>query len=178
MTGPGLPRITPAVASQPVAADMFTQQVGGLVAFQLGGPLAVLRQATNQAIPNGAWTAVTWDTIDVDTAGAWSSSHPTRYTAQITGWYEVDARVDFIAGTTAFRSLAFQINGYVNSVDRCGKVQVPPASGVDTSLTTSTCLFLAAGDYLEAICYQFSGASSSLASQDGVSIMAVRWCHQ
>lgn len=178
MTGPPLPRITPAIAAQPVAATMFTQQVGGLVAFQLRGPLAVFRQMANQAIPSGAWTAVSWDTIDQDTAGGWSSANPTRYTAQVPGWYEVDARVDFVAGTTAFRSLALQINGYVNSVDRCAKMQVPPVSGVDTALTTSTCLFLATGDYLEAICYQFSGSASSLASQDGVSIMTVRWCHQ
>ena len=178
MTGPALPRITPAVAAQPVAASMFTAQVGGLVAFQLGGPLAVLRQVTDQAVPNGAWTAVLWDTVDEDTHTAWSSANPSRYTAQAPGWYEVDARADHAAGTTAFRAIALQINGNNNTADRLGKVQVPPVSGVDTSLTTSTCLYLAAGDYLETIVYQFSGAASSLASQDGDTIMTVRWCHQ
>jgi hypothetical protein len=178
MAGPPLPVIQPAKPGAPVAAAQFNAQVSGLVAFQLGGPLAVLRTQTKQSIPNSSWTAIAWDTIDDDTHSGWAAANPSHYTAAVPGWYEVDARADIAASTTAFRSLLFQINGLNNASSRMAKVQVPPASGVDTSLTTSTCLYLNTGDYLEALVYQFSGAAITLDTADGVTLMTIRWCHQ
>jgi hypothetical protein len=178
MDAPQLPVIQPASPGAPVAAAQFNAQVSGLVAFQLGGPLAVLRTLTKQAIPNNTWTAVAWDTVDVDTHAGWAAANPTRYTASVPGWFEVDARADLAASTAAFRSLLFQINGVNDASSRMAKVQVPPVGGVDTSLTTSTCLYLNTGDYLEALVFQFSGAAITLDTADGVTLLTIRWCHQ
>jgi hypothetical protein len=179
MAGPTLPAITPAAPGSPVASAAFTQQVSGLAAFQLGGPLAVFRQLTAQSVPSSAWTALTWDTIDKDTHGSWSSANPTRYTAAVPGWYEIDARVDHAyINATEFRSLAFEINGQNSNSARVAKVQMPPVIGVDTALTTSTCLYLNTADYVEAIVYNFSGSTEVIAQADGVTIMTLRWCHQ
>jgi hypothetical protein len=77
-------------------------------------PHAFLRQTSNQSIVFGAWTAVTFDTEDVDTHSGHSTSvNTSRYTAAVAGWYHVVGRGSFAANSTGHRGVRIAKNGSV-----------------------------------------------------------------
>jgi hypothetical protein len=168
---PALPPITGGVVTTSEQAAIVA-----VVAFLLKPPTAVLRQTVAQSIPNNAFTAVTLDTRDQDSAGGWSSGSNTRYTAQYAGWYECSGSAGFAANATGSRAAAWSVNGTL--VNQAGQFVGTNAGGVGVNLDVPTqLLFLNVSDFVEFRIFQSSGAALltvvTANNQSGVSIKFV-----
>lgn len=177
---PAMPVPATVASGMPITGSLWNAQVVAANVWFTAGPYAVVRQSTAQAIAAGAWTAITWQTADIDTFAGWSASaNPSRYTAVVPGWYRVTAQADFAANATGgFRSLAIQVNGTNNATHRFAKQQLGAygSASFDDARWTSTIVRLGIGDYVEAIVY--TSVALSLAAVDGQPRMSVRWVSQ
>jgi hypothetical protein len=158
-----------------VTAAMLNQNVRDAVNFLLNPPAFLGIQSTLQSIPNGAWTGINIDTVQMDTyTGHNDAAHPSRYYAQVPGVYRVSGQADFVGNNTSFRSIKVQIDSGAYSY---GKVQIQALAGYDTGLSTSVDVYLNINDYVEVAVYQFSGGALSLGNADGPPRVSVVWCH-
>jgi hypothetical protein len=134
----------------------------------------VWRQAAAQSIPNGAWTPVAFDTMDLDTHGVHQPANPSRFTAPNAGWYALSGQCDWVLNATGARELKFLINGGGSSL---AKAMVMAVNGYDTALAVATESFLSAGDYVELMAWQNSGGALSTSGTDGLPRFTARWVH-
>ena len=175
MTGAAKPSMSMQAPSTLITGSLWNTQFGAYAAWYLGAPMIVWRQATVQSIPNGAWTPLAFDTIDLDTHGVHAAATPSRFTAPYAGKYAVAAQCDFAANATGARELKFGINGASSTASN--KATVMAVSGYDTALANATELILAAGDYVEVWAWQNSGGALSTGQTDGLPRFTARWVH-
>lgn len=173
----------PVVPTPPtVAPGTLTSSVAnGLrdaIRFLQSPPLAELRQSVAQSIPNGAWTAVTFDVEDVDTdlddAGGHSSGTNTRYTARYPGWYSLAGGAAWVTNATGQRGVYWAVNG--TSVNG-SQVLLSAISAFETCVPARLVLaYLAPGDYVEMYVYQSSGGALNTAVVLGAACQAaIKW---
>jgi hypothetical protein len=177
MALPALPVPATVASGMPITGSLWNAQVGAFYTWFTAGPYAVFKQTAAQSFANGAWTAITWQSIAIDTHGGWALANPSRYTAAVPGWYRVTAQADFTASASGgFRSIAIQVNGVNDAAHRFAKQQLQSygSASFDDARWTSTVVRLNVGDYVEAIVYASSGAGT-LAAVDGQPRMSVRW---
>jgi hypothetical protein len=174
MANLGIPTQRTWTAGEVVTAAMFNANVRDAVNFGINAPAMIARQTAAQNIGSGAWTPVSYDTVDLDTYGAHSASTPSRFTAPLPGVYRVCGQCDIAPNANGFRSIRIQVNGGAQVI---AKVQIPAINGVDTALSTTADVFLNAGDYIEIALYQSSGATIATGSTDGQPRMTVMWEH-
>lgn len=111
---------------------------------------------TDHAIPNATATAVPFDTVVTDPTGLWSVANPTRLTAPVAGQYLVAASLFWQSAATGECLLRIQKNGV--STDLYGSSSIPNVAGTSAATSTTVIIAMAAGDYVEAIAFQNSGA--------------------
>jgi hypothetical protein len=148
------------------AALLNAQLYTGLT-FLLNPPMfEAVQTATTTSIPTGAgtWTPINFSDsagILADTYGGWSSSTPTRYTAQQAGWYWVSGTVCFASNATGNRGLRIAKNG--GAVQGTGTLVGGAASGQATAIATPVrkVYLNGTGDYVEIHALQTSGAALS-----------------
>lgn len=160
---------------QEVEVASYLNSVRDALNFLLNPPLASLYQVATTSLSAGTWTALGFDSATVDTYGGHSgTTNPSRYTAQVSGWYECSGAVcTTVAQTTGFRSAMFQVNGSRYQ----GSAADLAASGDNTTVPTpSTPIYLNAGDYVELIGYS-SVTTTTRSLNDLASRMNVRWAH-
>lgn len=121
------------------------------------------------SIPTAVLTAVVMSSAAVDTYGGWAASpNPTRYTAQVAGWYYCAGIVQMGFNATGRRATAL----YVNGTDiRQTEQQV--ASAAAHAHTISGFVQLNKGDFVELRVYQSSGGTLTAAG----SIFLGTWVH-
>lgn len=147
--------------------------------FLLKPPLAELRQTVAQSIPNGTFTAVLFDTEDVDQdylggGGHSTSSNTSRYTANFAGWYQVSGGVSIAANAVGVRGCYWYVNG--SPLNGTESMSVNSGATNHGSVARTKHVFLNLGDYVELFCYQTSGAPLNTAvSTFAQSSMTVRW---
>lgn len=150
--------------------DAASWNLGSATSTGTQRPFARLRQASVQTIADSTWTAITFDAEDVDYGAAHSTSSNTdRYTAQVAGWYHVDATAAFVSNTTGLRGVRFAVNGtYVNGTE----TRLTAVAGGPTCVTHSDLVQLNAGDILRIEARQESGAglNTNTTSQCSASI--------
>lgn len=141
----------------------FNTKVRDPLRFLMSPPLARLRQIVAQSLTNGATTAITFTTADVDTdyvggTGHSNSVNPTRYTANWTGWYVVSGGINFVANATGARGCYWAVNGSIAlGVESVG---APAPGGANHGHTARTeLLFLNEADYVELLGLQISGGT-------------------
>jgi hypothetical protein len=121
----------------------------------------VSRLSTQQSIPTGAWTTLTFDTVQWDTGAPalhWASANPSRLTCQIAGTYVVTGTFQLsTAAGGAYRELMVMVNGGYWGLG--GTANVTWAGTGVTPATVQTILNLNVGDYVELQLYQDSGAA-------------------
>lgn len=156
--------------------DAITQQQGGTPTT--GGALdfAALRQTTLQAVANTTWTALTFTTEDIDVASGHSVvTNTSRYTAVQTGWFRCDATAAFAANATGGRAVRFAVNGTAVNASQ-GDLASPGV--LSASVSTWAVVYMTAGQYVEAFCWQNSGGSlDTIVSGSAASRMTVKWEH-
>jgi hypothetical protein len=169
---------TPFLAGQRLTA-------GALNAAVLSGVTVFRAYRSNaQTIPTrgseNIADAIQWDDIGLDRLGGWASGSPTRYTAQVAGWYTFSGSVAYgsQAGGTVRESIWFT-NGSLLASGR----SVPfVASSVPTGSVTAEArrisLSFNVGDYIELVAFQDSGSSISVATGSFRSYIAVQYAGQ
>ncbi|MEY9937286.1 hypothetical protein [Streptacidiphilus sp. MAP5-3] len=150
------------------AALLDAQLYTGLT-FLLNPPMfEAVQTATGTLITSSAssWTPINFADaagIIADTYGGWSSSTPSRYTAQTPGWYWVSGTICFPNNATGNRGIRIAKNG--NAVQGTGTLVGGAASGQDTAIATPLRkIYLnGTGDYIEVHGTQTSGSSLTTA---------------
>jgi hypothetical protein len=132
------------------------------VAWLLEPPMCKVRQTTTQSIPNTTYTAIIFQTEDVDPYN-WhnANTNPTRITPTFPGWYRGWASCAFqttIGGN--FRLTLPRKNG-TQSGERNRRDAKPPttASSIVTHGIPFFMSFNGTTDYLELLMYQDTGAA-------------------
>lgn len=147
--------------------------------YLINPPLAVLYQGVVQSIPNSAFTPVTFDTTLTDTYGAHSNvTNNSRYTAQVAGWYDLDAGFSLSASnTTGARDGQWAKNGSAITTPGAGIVIGGSASNTATLPMPGLQVFLSVGDYVELWVFQNSGGAINSNIATFTSYMSIRWAH-
>jgi hypothetical protein len=126
-------------------------------------PQARLHQAVSQSLANNTFSAITFDSTDIDTYSGHSNvTNNTRYTFQYSGTYLLLGGVSWAASTTGFRQVLFRGNGTASYK----KIQAAPSPSFETALQTAVTEPFNAGDYVELMCWQNSGGSLSTVVAD------------
>lgn len=192
----GTPAPTPAVPAVPsnsivlahisvpanatsIGSGQITNELGPPINLLLAPPLFVGEQHTSQSIPNAAWTAVTLDTNVEDSASGHSTTvNPTRYTAQIAGWYLLAGSIFLNSYTASFlAAVRIQINGA--ALPRSEQQTLVPAGATATLAVATTYAYLNVGDYVELGAYQSSSVALTLEpNSNAYSFMSAKLDHQ
>jgi hypothetical protein len=142
-------------------------------------PLFRARRAAAQAIANASETALQWDAEDVDTHNGHDLvTNPSRYTcpAGFAGYWQVSAAVGFPNNITGRRGIFLRKNG--TAIDGGGTWWVTGVNGTHATVSRTTIVQLAVGDYIEATSFQESGGSLSTTtagpSQPNIDILFLR----
>lgn len=112
--------------------------------------------ASDQTLPNAAWTALALDRSLFDTDAMHSlTTNSSRITCRTGGAYLLCGHLLFSASSSGKRGIALRLNGSVQ-IARAGLF---PADADDFGLSAATVCWMDAGDYIELLGYQSSGAS-------------------
>jgi len=116
----------------------------------------LVTKAAVQSIPSGAWTALQFDTEQIDTDG-WHDNvtNNSRITVGVTGVYSVSGRFQISSTDNGDLGIAIYKNGAVAAID----VIDMGASSTNRGRAIHQNLYLTAGDYVEIYVYQDSGAA-------------------
>ena len=159
---------TPAqqVASTPVPAATVNSQ-GNLATYlagrtEAGGsrrPLCRVRQTIAQTIPNSGFTALLFDTEDIDyDSGHSTTVNTSRYTAQTQGWYWISYNTTFAANATGTRQAKLYLNG-TTELPGTYQEQGVNSGTTQTNIAGAALIFLTVGDYVELLALQNAGGS-------------------
>ena len=120
-------------------------------------------RSTTQSVPSGSWVGISFDRVRFDSGGHWVVGSPTRLTCQQAGTYVVSCCVQFLPAAGGQNRMAgFQVNG---AFDTLGGVVGPAILGSGYPLCQSVSILrLNAGDYVECVVYQDSGAALNVAA--------------
>lgn len=168
----GLPVPSPAAFSDltAISGTFLNSNVRDTINFLAFPPMARLsNQGGSQTVPNNSETAITWNTATVlgvnsDNYGGWSSgTNPTRYTFPVAGRYWVHGQAAFGASSAATWQVSLRVNGSSATEWFGGRVNGPGTSTAGTTLIAERYLRVNAGDYVEVMAFQNSGAGSAMA---------------
>lgn len=163
------------VAGEVVTAAHFNTNIRDVFNFLLAPPIAELRQASAQSIPNNTHTAVTFDSEDVDSAGGHSLvTNTSRYTFQYPGWYELAGGHSFATDAVGARGSYWAKNG--TAVNGSNTV-LPTVSGLSWCGPARTKqVFGNVSDYAELFVYQGRGSAlnTSVTAQE-MPHASIRW---
>lgn len=150
----------------------------GLDLFALGtlaptGPAAVCCTKTaDGTMSDGTYERVNWNGTSYDTHGMWDTVNRSRVYARVPGIYLVQASICWAANATGHRILLFRRNGAGDFLTWDRRLAI--TGGVATVNNCALTLAMAAGDYIEAQCYQTSGAGLAVIA-DTRSTMQATW---
>lgn len=146
---------------------------GALVVSKVGAlPGARVRSSVNQSIPTSALTALTFNTADANVGDLFSAAQPTRLTAPVAGTYLVTATVQWSNGAGGSRRLTLRVNG----ATPIAAVDGPPNGDGTLDQNVATVHHLNAGDYVEAVVWQTSGAArNSWNAPNNAPVFTMNW---
>lgn len=155
--------------SQPASYGAGTTVVHGPLAhhidelYQTSQPnisAKLYRAGSASTLTHGGSFVVPFDGVSWDTDNMFAAATPGRLTARRAGKYLCEATVCFSAHATGRRSVSFLVNGGSSIFGTSTLAAV--VNGVETTVTTSAVVTLAAGDYVEVQPFQDSGTTLTL----------------
>lgn len=141
----------------------WNQELYDTWVFLLNPPMVKARQTTAQSIPTSSWTALNFQTEDVDTHGFHSATvNPSRFTPTVPGFYVGYAGVSWVynATTNSRRMFRIQKNG-TTAWDRADTLapNLANANLVVKGVAFGPLYCNGTTDYVEVYAYQDSGAA-------------------
>jgi hypothetical protein len=123
------------------------------------------RRVAAQSIPNASETEIQWDTIDVDTHGAWNPGFPTDFVAPFAGWYDLTGGCGWSSGGTGTgRRGAFWRKNHA-SIDAGGVLMSNVGStGTHCIAARAFTVFLEAGQSAQLTAFQEQGSALNTTS--------------
>lgn len=122
-------------------------------------PGCVVRRSTTQSIGNNSLTAVQFSAADLRDTDNYHNTvtNNSRMTVPtgLGGWYQVTATISWATNATGRRIIAWRINGSTTGIGIV--VPASPSGGTGCNLVDE--IELAAGDYVEVLGLQQSGAN-------------------
>lgn len=145
------------------------------ILFLENPPLFKATTTVSVSIPNNAFTPMTWNNNVVDTYNGHSTvTNPSRYVAQVAGWYHVTGAIQWANNTTGIRDVIFSVNGTLVGEAFNGGWTGWNGSGLSCGLTGAPGpLFLNVNDYVELQVFQNSGGALNAL----VGMFSVLWVH-
>jgi len=137
-------------------------------------PGARVRSNATQTINTSTATALTFNTVDQNTAGVFNAAQPTRLTAPVAGTYVVTASVSWSNNANGIRELHIRLNGGTTNL---AIVSAGPTVGNPApEQNVATTCHLNLGDYVEAVVWQTSGGSmDSWNSANDAPLLTLNW---
>jgi hypothetical protein len=166
--------VEPTVApGQTITSAWANASVRDAINFVINPPEAVISQTAVQSIATSAFTPLQFDTTTQDTYGSHSNTvNNTRMTAQVAGWYQIDATYAAAVNGTGGRQVVIAKNGTQITTSLFG---VASSTLINLVLQTSALVQLNVGDYVEAQGWQSSGGNlNTVTTQSG---MTAVWVH-
>ena len=163
----------PATATYVTVANE-TATLPNSVEFSSLAIAAAIYSTNSQVIPDSTATAVIVDTPLFDVGALWSNANPTRLTAPAAGLYLATASILWNAAASGVVGVSFAVNGVHGTP--FGLASVPSSAAITPGVALSYLFQLAAGDYIEAIAIQTSGANLDILGQErytAIGLMAV-----
>jgi hypothetical protein len=153
-------------------AALLNSNVRDSTTFRLTPPLFKLSTTATTSVASSTFVAIPWASADADTYGGWASSpNPTRYTAQVAGWYYVACSAQYAPGTTGTRRVgSFWVNGAV-----VRQQEWQPVPTFSAAVPAVGFVQLNKGDYLEFKAWQNSGAALNVGASP--SFIVGMWVH-
>jgi len=141
-----------------------TAQTGSANRFRMLQSMVRVTKSADQTLSNNTATAVAWDVETFDTDGLHDNvTNNSRLTAAITGKYLVGATLVYIENQTGGRGVHVRKNG--TTYYGGNEPQTPAAGGTfHDAFSHTTLVDLSAGDYVEIIGHQQSGANLDISS--------------
>jgi hypothetical protein len=136
--------------------EFLNKNIRDALQLLLAPPTCIVQKTNTQTYSaSQAWTAVSWNTLVVDTEDPanpqWAVGSPTRLVCQTPGWFEVSAiipmNIDLLGYTFA---LAFRINGNASFI-YAGDAVGFPVNATAHLVNWSTIFPMAALDYVEVL---------------------------
>lgn len=154
------------VAGEVVTSGYMNNNVTAVLGWLLAPALCQVRSAANQSLPNNAFTALTFDTEDVDTTGMHSTvSNTARLTAVYPGWYDVDAIASQASVASATqRAVRFTVNG--TTLNGSG-ASVVGATQIISIPCSPGLVFLNVGDFTTVDMFHNTGGALNTAASGG-----------
>lgn len=149
------------LASLQQALAALTSRAAAPAAAAEEASYAQVKRTSNQVIPTGTWTAISFDAEIVDTNGYWVVGSPTRFSIRETGRYAVGGAVVYAVNATGTRHLAVFKNGVLASLGPLTN-NTAPGGAQNPSLQVHGEVELTAGDYVELRVFQDSGGDLSV----------------
>jgi hypothetical protein len=146
-------------------------------AERLNEPLFVGRQAvTAQTLVSTVWARIELDTIDADGESGWDPDTPTRYHAQVAGWYDVRVGCSWTANATGSRGVRI-VKGGTPVPGAC--VIGPTVTFYPPAYQVQKAVYLAVGEWVAGEALQDSGGNllTAVANFDVGPILEVRHIH-
>lgn len=144
-----------------LTAAEWNTNVRDAVNFLTAPPLCVMRQTSVQPLPASAFTALLFDTEDIDRDNGHSiSTNTSRYTAQTAGWYEIQSSITWAATglNPGYCGIVLRVNGA--TLFAYSLIEVSTGNGLGQ--TTSATYYCNVGDYIESCAANgTTGASNS-----------------
>lgn len=129
-----------------------------------------LPNAHSVSLAASAWSIINYSTVEEDTHGAITTEAAWKFTAPVSGLYQVDAYLllaQSVFSTTDTPVLGAFVNGTDGRSDYGVHHMVPNASNVYLTVWTNSSIRLQAGDYLQIMGYNNSGTVRAIYNGGG-----------
>lgn len=131
------------------------------------GPHAKVYRSTDQTgVTSGAFVAVTWTSVAWNHGSVWNAGTPTRLTvpAGAGGLYHMECQMQWDDQDTGIRMVFLRVNGTTSyATDRKQAID-----STETHLCAEQ--YLVAGDYVEMVLLQSSGANRTVLGQNALTL--------
>ena len=164
-------------ATDPADVPTDMQQLAQAVEDSIGEPLDAridvvearpacrVTRAAVQSIPNAADTALIWDTVRHDEAGAaalWAAGQPTRLTCKEAGLYTIRGNQLWVPNASGFRWLYIFLNGIPGGATNQIARMAQAGNATENALAVETSWPMIVGDYVELVVQQTSGVALNI----------------
>lgn len=125
-------------------------------------PLLVAQQIVVQTLTTATWAAITMTSETIDSLNGHSTSvNPSRYTPNISGYYQVDAQAAFAGSTAGDRGAQIRKNGSTVDGAHYGAQRAMAGTGSFSGIASCKAVVFLNGttDYIELFAYQDSGGN-------------------
>jgi hypothetical protein len=149
-------------------------------AAMIGATVFFANRGQVQSIPNGvdsAAGAIAWDEVQVDLLGGWSAAQPTRWTVPRSGVWQFSGAVSFAASSGGtLRESVWYLNGSAMAMGRARLAEQAFPVQALTQEARTVPRVLSAGDYVELVAAQNSGAALDIATGSYRPYMSITYC--